>query len=152
MTKLCKLTVLSFLCLCTTLVQAQVMVSGTVTDESTGEGLAGVNVVISGTSTGTITAIDGNYTLQVPDNNTTLLFSYVGYLTNQMTVGSASQLDVTLEADVLNLEEIVVTGLASSIKRSNLANAVGTVTGAELVGTTGQPTSLARITATSRPW
>ncbi len=115
---------------------AQITISGLVTEEASGEGLAGVNVVIKGTSTGTITNIDGSYNLQVPDNNTILVFSYVGFLSKESSVGSASQLDVAMEADVFNLEEVVVTGLASSIKRSNLANAVSTVSAKELTGST----------------
>ncbi|SMD35137.1 TonB-linked outer membrane protein, SusC/RagA family [Reichenbachiella faecimaris] len=118
---------------------AQKTISGTVTDGSSGEVLVGVNVIVKGTATGTLTDLDGNYRIEVADGSA-LLFTYVGYATAEIAIGAASTVDVSMTVDVTNLEEVVVTGLASSIKRSNLANAVATVSGEELVGTTNQPT------------
>ncbi len=115
-----------------------IRVSGTVTEESTGEALAGVNVIIQGTTTGTITDIEGNYTLEAP-RGATLLFSFVGYLT-QSIVADRQTINVTLTQDVTNLEEVVISGLASTVKRSNLANAVATVDADQLRGTTTQQT------------
>lgn len=120
-------------------VNAQDMqVSGTVTDGVTGETLAGVNVIIRGTSTGTITDIDGNYSLEVPQGST-LVFSFVGYLT-QSVAADRQTINVVLQEDVTNLEEVVISGLASTVKRSNLANAVATVNSDQLTGTTTQQT------------
>lgn len=121
--------------------QAQFTVSGTVTDDFSGEPLAGVNVIVKGTSVGTISDIEGAYRLEVPDNGTALVFSFIGYVTKEFPIStSTSTLDVSLEEDVTNLEEVVITGLASSIKRSNLANAVESISADELRSTTTQST------------
>ncbi|MTI32242.1 SusC/RagA family TonB-linked outer membrane protein [Xanthovirga aplysinae] len=115
-------------------------ISGKVTDEN-GEGLIGVNVVVKSTGKGTITDIDGNYSLTVPEENNVLEFSFVGYKGQEFTITSSnSSLNITLEEDITSLEEVVVTGLASSIKRSNLANAVSTVSAKDLTGTTSPST------------
>jgi len=114
-------------------------INGKVTDALNGEAVVGVNIIIKGTISGTITDIDGNYSLIAPSGSV-LLFSFIGYLTQEFDITSMTTIDVTLEEDITNLEEIVITGLASSIKRSNLANAVGTISAEELVGSTGQPT------------
>ena len=121
-----------------TIAQAQdFTVSGKVTDGATGEGLVGTNIIVKGTTNGTISDIEGNYSLSVPGNSATLVFSSIGYLTQEVAASSTnSTVNITLAEDITNLEEVVVTGLASSIKRSNLANAVGTVSGDELMGTT----------------
>jgi TonB-linked SusC/RagA family outer membrane protein len=119
---------------------AQTTVSGKVTDAGTQDGLAGVNVIVEGTTTGTITDIEGNYQLRVTKENPTLVFSFIGYLPKKVPLNGQSTINVTLEEDVTNLEEVVVTGLASSIKRSNLANAVATVSAEELVETTSPQT------------
>ncbi len=116
-------------------------VSGTVTDAFNNEALAGVNVIVKGTSTGTITDIEGAYRLEVPAGSTTLVFSFVGYLSQEVAISSSqTTIDIQLEEDITNLEEVVVTGLASSIKRSNLANAVSTISAEELTGTTSPQT------------
>ncbi len=131
---------LQLVLLCTFSVQvalAQFTLSGTVKDAATGEGLVGVNVIEKGTTNGTITDIDGNYRVTLTQNNVTLVFSSIGFISKEIVVNSSqSNLDMDLSEDVTNLEEVVVTGLASSIKRSNLANAVGTVSADELMGTT----------------
>ncbi|WPP50070.1 SusC/RagA family TonB-linked outer membrane protein [Catalinimonas niigatensis] len=116
-------------------------ISGRVTDASSQDGLAGVNVVVEGTTTGTITDLDGNYRLQLSQQNPTLVFSFIGYLSKKISVTDGqTTVNVNLEEDVTNLEEVVVTGLASSVKRSNLANAVSTVSAEELVETTSPQT------------
>ncbi len=113
-------------------------VSGTVTDAITGDGLIGVNVVIKGTTTGTITDLDGNYALTAPED-AILVFSFIGYRTTEVAA-SSTEINVQLQEDVTNLEEVVISGLASSVKRSNLANAVATISAKELTGNTGQST------------
>lgn len=116
-------------------------VSGQVTDAVTGESLAGVNVLIEDTNTGTITDADGNYSLQVPEDRSVLVFSFVGYLTQTQKVDpSVNQLNVAMDEDITNLDEIVVTGLATSVKRSNLANAVSTISAEQLTGATSVQT------------
>ncbi|GAA4470520.1 TonB-dependent receptor [Nibrella saemangeumensis] len=114
---------------------AQNTISGTVRAEN-GSPIPGANVVVKGTSTGTATAADGTYRIAVSRPNATLVFSSIGYQSKEVATGSGSTIDVTLSEDVAYLEEVVVTGLATSIKRSNLANAISTVSARELVGTT----------------
>ena len=114
---------------------AQYTVSGKVTD-ATGP-VPGASVTVQGTSVGTATGVDGTYNLRIPTNGkATLLFSSIGYATQSIVVTGERQLNVVLAEDENKLDEVVVTGLASSIKRSNLANAVGTISAKELMGTT----------------
>jgi len=133
----------TFLWLCLALpflVFSQGTVSGNITDSSYGGPLAGVNVVIKGTSTGTTSDFDGNYEITVNSFPATLVFSSLGYETKELEVSGSTTLNVSLGESATGLEEVVVTGLGTSIKRSNLANAVSTVSAAELVGTTSQST------------
>ena len=96
--------------------QGQIPVSGTVLDED-GEGLPGVNVLVDGTTLGTITNFDGTYTLSVPDQNSTLVFSYIGYGNQYVVVGNRSTIDVSMELDIAALEEIVVIGYGTQDKK-----------------------------------
>ncbi|OJV83308.1 MAG: SusC/RagA family protein [Bacteroidia bacterium 44-10] len=89
--------------------------------------LIGVNVVQKGTTNGTITDIDGNYTLSVP-SGTTIVFSYIGYNSQEIVWGGQSSLDIVLEEDQHLLEEIVVVGYGT-LKKVNLTGAVEQVTG-----------------------
>jgi hypothetical protein len=82
-------------------------VKGKITSE-TGEGLPGASVILKGTSTGTTTDVDGKYSLNVPDGNGTLVFTYIGYLNQEIVIGNRSQLDVKLAPNDKTLEEIVV--------------------------------------------
>ncbi|MCS6967450.1 MAG: SusC/RagA family TonB-linked outer membrane protein [Cytophagales bacterium] len=117
---------------------AQYTVQGTVKEAASGNPLPGVNIVVKGTTSGTISGADGSYRISINNNNpATLVFSYIGYLSKSVEVNpSSGTVDVSLSEDVTKLEEVVITGLASSIKRSNLANAVSTVSAKELMGTT----------------
>ncbi|HMQ47613.1 MAG TPA: SusC/RagA family TonB-linked outer membrane protein [Saprospiraceae bacterium] len=119
---------------------AQFTARGSVKDVN-GEGLIGVSVVVKGTTTGTVTDFDGGFTVNVRENAAMLEFSYTGFKSATAEVSSSnSYVDVVLEEDIANLDEVVVTGLASGIKRSNLANAVSTVSGKELTEVTTQQT------------
>lgn len=125
---------------CTAIAMAQFTVSGTLTDAS-GTPLIGASVLVKGTTTGTVTDLDGNYSLSVPGSNGILIISYTGFQTEEVEVSpSNNNISLTLQEDVARLEEIVVTGLASSIKRSNLANNISTVSGEQIAGTTTQQT------------
>ena len=84
-------------------------VSGKVSGED--GGLPGVNVLIEGTTVGTVTDYDGNYTISVPSDESTLVFSSVGYISQTVVVGNRSVIDLTMEADVTVLSELVVTAL-----------------------------------------
>lgn len=97
------------------------LVSGRVTEEATGGGLPGVSVVVKGTSRGTTTDGDGNYRLNVPDQNAgndlTLVFSFIGYVTQEVPVGSRASVNVTMAADNKTLNEVVVVGYGTQSRR-----------------------------------
>ena len=107
---------------------AQRTVSGKVTDE-TGESLPGVNVLIKGTTTGTQTDLDGNYRLQVEDG-AVLVYSYVGFETQEIEVGSRTTIDVTL-GGATELQEVVVVGYGEVDKRK-LISSVSSIDGDQI--------------------
>lgn len=109
----------------TSIIRADKTLKGKVTDKETGDGLPGVNVVLKGTSTGTTTDGEGNYTLSVPDN-ATLVFSFVGYISQEAVVGNRTTLDLALESDSKALSEVVVIGYGTA-KKSDLTGSVGSV-------------------------
>lgn len=120
---------------------AQFTVSGTITDETSGEPLVGVNVFHQQSQSGTTTDIDGEFSLQLPGQSATLRVSYIGYITKNVEVSEGDiDLEITLRADVANLDEVVVTGLASTVKRSNLANAVSSISADDIAGKVEPPT------------
>jgi TonB-linked SusC/RagA family outer membrane protein len=116
---------------------AQVNVSGTVRDENAAP-LPGVNIVIKGSSTGTITDTDGRYQLSVPDNNTVLVFSFIGYSEQEVTVGGRSTIDISLTLDVKSLDEVVVTALGIERSSKSLGYATSKVS-AEQISTNRTP-------------
>ncbi len=88
---------------------AQRAISGIVTDD-TGEPMPGVNVLVKGTSTGTVTGFDGKYSLNLAEGQDVLVFSFVGFKSTEVTVGNRSVIDINLESDLTALEEVVVIG------------------------------------------
>ena len=86
---------------------AQKQVTGNVSSAD-GETLPGVNVLVKGTTTGTITDVAGNYSLQVPDESSILVFSFVGFETQEHTVNNRTSINVVLNTDIQSLSEIVV--------------------------------------------
>lgn len=108
-------------------------ISGVVYDENGGP-LPGANVLISGTSNGTITDFNGKYTLNIPDATTTLIFSFVGYLNKTVEVNSRTVIDVTLEPDILALSEIVVVGYGTQSKK-DLSIAASNISSKEINNT-----------------
>jgi TonB-linked SusC/RagA family outer membrane protein len=117
---------------------AQTVINGRITESGTNNPLPGASVTIKGTRTNAQTDADGNFSITINGSNQKLIISYVGFLSQ--TVDAADNLTISLIPDNTRLSEVVVTGLASSVKRSNLANAVASVSGRELVGTTIQST------------
>lgn len=105
-----------------TSILAQRTISGTIVDRTNGEALIGANVLVSGTTTGTITDIDGSYSLSVPDGTNSLEISYAGYTTQTVLLGTSSTMDISLAAGQL-LDEIVVTGYGSQ-KQKEVTSAV----------------------------
>ncbi|HET8737874.1 MAG TPA: TonB-dependent receptor plug domain-containing protein, partial [Pricia sp.] len=114
--------------LCFGLVKAQT-VSGTVSD-ATGP-LPGANVLVKGTTNGTQTDFDGNYSLDNVPDDATLVVSYIGYSTMEISVDGRTQIDVTLQEDAAELEEVVLVGYGST-RKSDLTGAVGQVDAEEI--------------------
>ena len=112
-----------------TAIAQQKTIKGTVVD-ATGEPLIGVNVSVKGTTIGIITDIDGNYTLEVPSKST-IVFSYIGYQSQEVPVGSQSTINVTLKEDTQKLEEVVVVGYGTQ-KKVTVTGSVASVSGEEL--------------------
>lgn len=113
-------------------VMGQETVSGKVIDANSAEPLPGVNVLISGTTSGVITDLDGTYTLSVDNvENATLIFSYVGYLSENVSVNGRNVIDIAMVPDVSQLEEVVVVGYGS-VKKSDLTSSISTVKGEDL--------------------
>jgi len=127
------------LCFAATM-QAQFTAQGKII-EASGEPLIGVSVLVKGTTLGTITDIDGMYSIMVNSSEAELEFSYLGYKSSTIMVSADSPGgDITLAESTNQLDEIVVTGLATNVKRSNLANAVASIGASEISGVTSQPT------------
>ena len=101
-----------------------IAMTGTVTDD-TGEPLIGVNVLVKGTTVGTVTNIDGKYTIQVSGNQV-LAFSYIGFLPQEIAVGNRRTIDVILKEDAQSLEEVVVVGYGVQ-KKSQITGAISQV-------------------------
>lgn len=115
-------------------------VEGKVTNENN-EPLPGVNVLIKGSTIGTTTDGDGYYVLQVPDENSVLVFSFIGYVSREVVVGSQTTINLSMSPDVQSLEEVVVVGYGT-VKKSDLTGAVASV-GAESISRTN-PVQAAR--------
>jgi len=134
-------------------------VTGTVTDSDNGVTLPGVNILIKGTTRGTSTNLDGEYSVSMPSPNDTLVFSYIGYQTRQIPVNGRSSIDVQLDPKSLEGQEIVVVGYAKQKKvtvtgsvssvstndilkapTANIGNAlVGKVSGLQTIQRSGMP-------------
>lgn len=112
---------------------AEQSVTGTVTDEK-GGGLPGVSVTVKGTQRGTITDVDGKYKIEVADQAAVLVFSFVGYLPQETTVGNRAQIDLSLQVDTKALEEVVVVGYGT-VKKSDVTGAVAKVGETEIKAT-----------------
>ncbi|GAB3642624.1 TonB-dependent receptor [Spirosoma arcticum] len=117
---------------------AEQIITGTVTDEK-GEGLPGVTVLLKGTQRGTVTEPSGKFRLTLPDRpdadpSATLVFSFVGYTTQEIVVGNKSVVDVRLGADDKSLNEVVVVGYGT-VKKSDLTGAVARVGATDIKAT-----------------
>ncbi|WP_100610152.1 SusC/RagA family TonB-linked outer membrane protein [Confluentibacter lentus] len=115
----------------------QAQVRGTVTSQEDGMPLPGVSVVVSGTSQGTATDFDGNYVLENVDKNATLVFSYIGFQTQQIEISGRSSIDIVMQVDAAALDEIVVTGYS----RERKVDITGAITVVDLAPVEGQSLS-----------
>jgi TonB-linked SusC/RagA family outer membrane protein len=109
---------------------AQRTVSGRVTDDK-GEGLPGVNVMIKGTSTGVTTDVDGNFQISISSENVVLIFTSVGMIAQEVTVGTQTNLSIRMEASSTELDEIVVTGYGAQLK-TELTGNIAKVSGKDI--------------------
>ncbi|MEQ6119449.1 SusC/RagA family TonB-linked outer membrane protein [Reichenbachiella sp. MALMAid0571] len=106
-----------------------IAVSGKVTSSVDGEGIPGVNVIVKGEQSGTITDINGEYSLEVAGENTVLVFSFVGYNAQEITVGNRKVIDVALSENISELSEVVVTALGIERETKSLGYSVQEVGG-----------------------
>ena len=106
-------------------------ISGRVTNSADNTPIPGVSVVLKGTSTGTITNVEGEYQISVPDNST-LVFSSIGFTGTEVAVGDRSSVDVSLNEDVTSLDEVVVTALGVTREKKSLTYAADAIDGEEL--------------------
>lgn len=143
------------------------VVTGTVTSAIEGEGpIPGVSVVVPGTTLGAYTNIDGKYSLNVPANANTLIFTFVGMKTEEVAIAGRSVIDLVMSLDLLNLDEVIVTGVAAGTPKKKMAVSVdridsdkltavyagsassalsGKVAGLTVISSTGEPGSSATI-------
>jgi TonB-linked SusC/RagA family outer membrane protein len=114
--------------------QQTIRVTGKITDAMTREPLPGASVIIEGTTIGTVTGIDGDYSLLVPGPDAVITISYVGYISQRFVVGDRLVLDVSLNPDLAALEEIVIVGYGTQRKES-LTGAISQITSEEILTT-----------------
>lgn len=144
----------------------EITVSGRVIDAETQEALIGSTVLVKGTSQGTTTDINGNYSISVPDQNAILIFEFVGYDKQEVLVGNQTKIDISLKSSALELSQVVVvgygstnkkdmTGSAKSIKNDDFNRGIinspeqllqGKVAGVNVTSTTGEPGGRQSIT------
>jgi TonB-linked SusC/RagA family outer membrane protein len=101
-------------------------ISGKVIAANTGESLPGVNIILKGTEIGTVTDMDGNFEISVPSEGGVLVFSFVGFLSEEVDIAGRSVIDVSLIEDITALEEVVVIGYGS-MERTNVTGAISSV-------------------------
>jgi TonB-linked SusC/RagA family outer membrane protein len=121
-------------------------VTGKVTSTSDDSEMPGVNVIVKGTQTGTITDINGNYSIDITGDNVTLVFSYIGFTTEEVAVGSRSVINMSLAESLEALQEVVVTALGIEREKRSLGYSVGEVKGSE-IGIVGQENVVAGLAA-----
>ncbi len=134
MNKLLRICTALALLLCSSLGMAQqIEVSGNVSSDGEATALPGVNVSVKGTTTGTLTNESGRYSLRVNRGNTVLVFSYIGYESQEITVGNRTSINVSLRADNKLLNEVVVTALGISREKASLGYAAQSVNSEQIL-------------------
>ena len=117
--------------LCTMSAFAQSRITGRVVDDQQ-SALPGVSVVIKGTTTGSVTDASGNYSLTAPDRTGSLVFSYIGFVTQEVPINNQSSINITLATDTKSLNEVVVVGYGTQ-RKETVTGSVAAVKGSELV-------------------
>jgi len=118
----------------------QQIVTGTISDSQTGEPMPGVNIQVKGSTVGTISDASGKFSIAVSDRNATLIFSFVGYIVQEVPLNGRSAVNVSLETELRSLEEVVVIGYGVQ-RKVNLTGAVDVVTGDNLASRPAAQTS-----------
>ena len=108
-----------------------ITVTGNVTSAEDGSPMIGASIVLKGTTRGTITDMDGNYTIEVPSGSDILIYSFIGMVAQEVVVGSKTRIDVVLEPERVGLDEVVVIGYGT-VKKSDLTGSVASVKGEDL--------------------
>ncbi|MEK6481791.1 SusC/RagA family TonB-linked outer membrane protein [Catalinimonas sp. 4WD22] len=122
----------------------QQVIRGTVTDGESGDPLPGVNVLAKGTTTGTVTSIDGNYRLTVEDDVTTLVFSSIGFVSEEVEINGREIINVDMMPDIASLQEVVVTAFGIEREKKALSYAVQEVDG-EAIAKVGNPNMISSL-------
>ena len=113
------------------LISAQNTITGKITDKGDGSPLPGVNILVKGATNGTISDVEGTFSLSVQGENPILVFSSIGYLTQEIAVGNQQEVAVQMTEDIASLEEVVVVGYGTQ-KKSNITGAIASLSGEEL--------------------
>ena len=127
-----KILILSCLLIMANILQAQISVTGTVTSAEDGNTIPGVNVLVKGTTLGSITNLDGIYSLSNVPTDATLIFSFIGMQTQEITVGEQTEINVILKVDIVGIEEVVAIGYGTA-KSKDLTAPISTVSDQEIV-------------------
>ncbi|NWJ49545.1 MAG: carboxypeptidase-like regulatory domain-containing protein, partial [Bacteroidetes bacterium] len=122
------------------LTQQKITITGRVVDIANGLSLPGVSVVVKGSKTGVLTDINGNFKIDVLDKNTTLVFTFIGYIRQEIQLEGRTFLEIGLKTEVKNLDEIVIVGYGQQ-KKANLTGSVSSVKGEELLSRQAAQTS-----------
>lgn len=150
--------VLIFLVIANNAFAQSITVSGTVFDENEAP-LPGVSILVKNSTTGTVSDLDGKYQINVPSNSSILVYSFLGYFKQEITVGTQTSIDVSLQADMSDLSEVVVVGYGDQ-RRINLTGSVETISGAAIArqpvfqasqALVGMTPGLTAIQSSSRP-
>lgn len=112
----------------------QQRIQGTVTDASTGEPIVGANIIVEGTTLGAVSDISGNFTIDVPKQDAVLVISFLGYITEKVSLNGQTNVQVKLVVDIANLEEVVVVGYGSQ-KKETLTGSVAQIKATEILTT-----------------
>ncbi|MGB4774180.1 MAG: SusC/RagA family TonB-linked outer membrane protein, partial [Daejeonella sp.] len=108
------------------------MVKGVITDSKDGLSLPGVSVRVKGTTVGTTTNVNGNYSITIPKGATTLVFSYIGYADREVAINNQTQIDIALGAGDKQLDEVVITGFGLKQAKKDVSGAVVSISGKEI--------------------
>lgn len=126
----------------------QNVVTGKVTDASNGDPMPGVNILVKGTTIGTLTDVEGRYSLELTSGDPVLVFSFIGYATREVSVSGRSQIDVELSPELTGLDEVVVIGYGTA-KKSDLTGAIAQVKAEDLKNYS--PSNVSDLLRTSIP-